>query len=646
MIDVLNISKRYGSKILFDEASARLDLKSRTALVGPNGAGKSTLVKMLLGLEDYDSGQIQRAKQMSLGHLSQDLPRFEAKTVLEETLRLDGRLEKLNLLKNDYEADFQKRDPTEDELAHYGRILSELENLDEYRLEARAKTILDGIGFAGEDIHKPLSALSGGWLMRVALARLLLMDPDLLLLDEPTNHLDLETLLWLENFLLKYQGALLLISHDTAFLNRMVNQVLEIDQRKLWTYTGNLDSYVQQKQIRLEQLQSQYEGQQAKIAEIKEFVARFGAKASKARQAQSRLKQLDRMDIIELAETRAKVRFRFPPTIASGKDVLGLSKVSLSYPGKKIFDSLDLMIPRSKRMAIVGVNGAGKSSLLKILAGAMEPSSGEIKLGHNVKVGYYAQHQVEALDLNKTVLEQLQAVSPESSIAQIRSIAGAFLFSGDSAEKKCKVLSGGEKARVALAGLLLTPINFLLLDEPTNHLDVESRGVLLEALEGFEGTLCLISHDRQFVSPLVDSVLEITPGPSGSKVEALIYDYEEYLERKMRELESKPIAPSSQQSSPQKKSTVSIAAVESPVARPKASPNQLRSWQRDREKVEQDISQLETRQAELSSLLADPATYADNSKFFPLMEEQTLIQQKLEEKMAKWESLVAQIESN
>lgn len=641
MLHLHGISKQYGSKVLFENAEGHLGYRSRVALIGPNGAGKSTLIKIILGQEAPDSGHVSRAGDLSIGHLAQEVPKFAGRTVLEEAMRLDGRREGLLTSKTEMEERFsrdEKAAADEALLERYGRILEELEHLDEYRLESRAKEILTGMGFKLTDLNRSLTEFSGGWLMRVALSRVLLMEPDLLLLDEPTNHLDLESLLWLESFLRDYRGALLLVSHDTEFLNRMVHEVLEIDQKKLWVYRGNLDAYRTQKEERLTILRAQYEGQQARIAEIESFVSRFGAKATKARQAQSRLKELDRMEKIELPEDRSSVRFRFPPAPHSGKEVVTLKRASMRFGEKTVFRDLDWVIPRGARVAIVGINGAGKTTLLRLLAGKLPATGGELKHGHEVKVGYYAQLQAESLDLQKTILQELEATAPEMPVARVRAIAGAFLFSGDAVEKKCAVLSGGEKARVALAKLLLSPSNFLLLDEPTNHLDVESRGVLLEALQDYEGTLCLVSHDRAFVSPLVDSVLEIQPSPAeaeGSKVIPLLGGYEDYLERKMSEIAA------------EKSKAQSVPKAEEPQAPKRTGPsnNQKQSWTRERDRLEAEISKLEARQADLNALFADPGTYEDKPRHLALAEEQRVLETSLGEKLARWEELCLLLDS-
>ncbi len=638
MISIQNVSKQYGAKVLFQGIQAQLGARSRVALIGPNGAGKSTLIRILLEKEEADEGRITRASHLSIGYLAQDLPRLGGRTVLTEVMRLDGRREELLETQRELEQALSDNPSDAESLERYGRILEEVGSLDEGRLEARAKQILSGIGFQERDFDRELHEFSGGWLMRVALARILLMEPDLLLLDEPTNHLDLESLLWLEEFLRRYRGALLMISHDRLFLNRLVDEVWELDQRTLLTYRGNLDAYQIQKAERLAVLQAQYQGQQAKIAEIESFVSRFGAKATKARQAQSRLKQLEKMELIELPDAKASIRFRFPPAPESGKEVMTLQDLGVSYGTRPIFKGVNWTLRRGARVAIVGVNGAGKTTLLKILSGKINPDQGQAKLGHGVKVGFYAQLQAESLNLQRTILQELEEVAPEMPVSQVRGIAGAFLFSGDQVEKKCGVLSGGEKARVALAKLLLSPSNFLILDEPTNHLDSDSKEILVEALKNYSGTLCVVSHDREFIGPLVDSVLELVPhskSDQGTQVIQLLGQYDDYLKKKQMEL----VAAESR--APQLV-THKIAEVVPEVKGP--SNNQKKSWEREKVKVETEIVDLERRQGELQQLLGDVATYADKNRSFQLIEEQKKVERSLSEKLSRWEELSLQLE--
>lgn len=639
MIHIQNISKQFGSKVLFENASVHLGHRSRAALVGPNGAGKSTLIKMIIGAESPDTGQISKANHLEIGYLPQDIPKMSGRSVLEEAMRMDGRRESLLQAKQEMEKAFVNEGSTAQSLERYGRIVEELESLDEYRLESRAQGILSGMGFKASDFSRSLSEFSGGWLMRVALSRILLLDPDLLLLDEPTNHLDLESILWLEEFLKRNRGALLMISHDTAFLNKIVTEVIEVDQKGLNRYSGNLDSYRIQREERLKVLRNQAAGQQAKAAELQAFVDRFGAKATKARQAQSRLKQLEKMEMIELPDEKATVRFRFPPAPHSGKDVVSVENASVRFGDKVIFRDLNWLIRKGTRTAIVGINGAGKTTLLKLLAKALEPSEGIVKLGHEVKVGYYSQMQAETLNFKNTISQELENTAPDMPIAQVRAIAGAFLFSGDDVLKRCEVLSGGEKARVALAKLLLSPSNFLILDEPTNHLDSESRAVLLSALQDYTGTLCLVSHDREFVGPLVDSILEIEPSSTGSRVIHSTLTYEEYLERKLKEA-SKALS-SSEAFTTKEKADKSLAG--SPAQphelRKEPSNNQKKSWQREKEKIESQISDLETLKNSLQQQMSDPTIYADKPRVLSLIQQQSETEAQLEKSYSRWEDL-------
>lgn len=636
MLHIQSLSKQFGPKTLFENADAFIGQRSRVGLIGPNGAGKSTLIKMIIGEEHPDEGQVARASHLAIGHLPQEIPKMSGRSVLEEAMRLDGRREQLIKAKTEYEEKFEVEASTQD-LERYGRLVEELEHLNEYSLESRAKAVLGGMGFKQTDFGRNLKEFSGGWLMRVALSRILIMDPDLLLLDEPTNHLDLESLLWLEEFLQRQRGAMLVISHDTGFLNRLVNEVIEIDQKKIWTYKGNLEAYAIQKEERLKVLRAQYAGQQSKIAEIEDFVSRFGAKATKARQAQSKLKQLEKMERIELPDERQTVKFRFPPVPHSGKEIVTVENASLSFGEKTLFKNLNWQIRKGTRTAIVGVNGAGKTTLLKMIAQVLGPTAGEVRLGHEVKVGYYSQMQAETLNMKNTIAQELEGVAPEMPIAQVRAIAGAFLFSGEAVQKRCGVLSGGEKARVALAKLLLSPSNFLVLDEPTNHLDVESRGVLLDALIDYEGTLCLVSHDREFVSPLVDTVLEIEPSVTGSEVRHLTSTYEDYLQRKMRE------ASNQLSGIDEPKAAVMAEAVSAPQLNKTPSTNQKRSWERELAKVEEKIGKLEKQKSEVEAQIADPEVYGDKEKIIKLLKQQSEISGQLEVSYEKWEELSASL---
>ncbi len=634
MLQIRELSKSFGSKTLFENATVSLGEKARVALIGPNGAGKSTLIKLILGQDHPDEGEIQKKRHIKIGHLAQELPKFEDRTILEEVMSLDGRREEILQQR----AELEKRletDASEDTLEAYATVLQEFEAFDEYRLPSRAAQILEGVGFQEKDFNRNLSQLSGGWLMRVALARVLLLQPDLLVLDEPTNHLDLESLIWLEEFLKTYPGSILLVSHDRAFQNRLVNRVWEIDQKQIFPYIGDLDAYVVQKEERLKVMLAARSGQEAKIAEMQSFVDRFGAKATKARQAQSRVKQIEKIaaQMIDLPENRDSVQFNFPSCPPSGKEVITTKGAAIQFGEKKIFSDFDWILQRGSRVAIVGVNGAGKTTLLKALTGNIPLSAGSIRLGHHVQVGYYSQLQAESLNLESTIFEELETTAPNLTLSQIRGIAGAFLFSGEAIYKKIKVLSGGEKARVALAKLLLLPNNFLLLDEPTNHLDVESRGVLLQALMNYEGTLCLVSHDRDFVAPLVDQLLEVDNG----KIIPLVLTYEEYLAKKVQETRDRMKSPSKSLASVSGK--LSEAETVQSTRSSKPSHNQIRSWEREFQKTETEIAKVEIRLSEINEKLSSTDFSADADALRKLIGEQTEHQRLLETKMARWEEL-------
>jgi len=639
MLHINGLSKHFGSKTLFQDAEAHLGDQDRVALIGPNGAGKSTLIKILLGQEHYDDGELLIPKQVRIGHLAQELPKFENRTVFEEVLRLDGRREEILALKADLENKLAG-DHTEADLKNYSRVLEELEGFDEYRLPSRAEQILEGVGFESKDFHRNLSELSGGWLMRVALARVLLLQPDLLILDEPTNHLDLESLLWLEEFLKSYPGALLIVSHDRTFLNKLIDRVWEIDQQRIHTYTGDLDAYVIQKEERLKVMEAQYAGQQQKIAEMRAFVERFGAKATKARQAQSRLKQIEKIEaqMIDLPEDRSTIGFRFPSCPPSGKEVITLKNAGVKFLSpegtpKVVFEKFDWILQRGSRVAIVGVNGAGKTTLLKTLSQTIPLSEGTFKLGHQVQIGYYSQLQAESLNLHHTILQELEIVAPQMEIAQVRAVAGAFLFTGDDVHKKIGVLSGGEKARVALAKLLLMPNNFLLLDEPTNHLDADSRAVLMNALVNYEGTLCLVSHDREFVAPLVDQLLEI----QDHRITPLVLNYEEYLAKKVQETRERLKRPKAPGAMLSNQATSGDSAPSN--APKKISNNQLRAWQKEFAQLENEIQKLDARQAEINARLSSEDFSANPALLRELIDEQSQNQLRLDQKLARWEEI-------
>ncbi|AUX45847.1 ABC transporter ATP-binding protein [Sorangium cellulosum] len=517
MIRLDSISKQHGKQILFLEASAAVNRGEKVGLVGPNGSGKTTIFRMITREETPDSGQVAIDRGVSIGYFSQDVGEMKGRSAVAETMDGAGPVSVVAAELRELEgalADPERMDEMESLIERFGQAQARYEELGGYALDAKAREILAGLGFSQEMMDGDVGNLSGGWKMRVALARILLMRPDALLLDEPTNHLDIESIIWLEGYLKQYAGALVMTSHDREFMNRIVTKILEIDGGELTTYTGDYDFYEQQRAIQEQQAEAQYERQQAMLAKEMRFIERFKAQAAKAAQVQSRVKKLEKIDKVEPPKRRKTIRFEFKPAPRSGDDVARLERVKKSYGGRPIYDGLDLLIRRRERWCVMGVNGAGKSTLLKLVAGASAPDAGAVSVGASVKLGYFAQHAMELLDPTRSVWESIVASFPQASIGSLRTLAGAFGFSGDDIDKPCRVLSGGEKARLVLAIMLYDPPNFLVLDEPTNHLDMATKEMLVEALSGFEGTMLFVSHDRRFLASLSNRVLELLPdGP-------------------------------------------------------------------------------------------------------------------------------------
>jgi len=514
MIRLDNVSKQVGHQILFIEASAALQKGEKIGLVGPNGAGKTTLFRMISGQELPDEGQVSVDRGISIGYFSQDVGEMSGRSAVAEVMDGAGPVSVVAAELRELEAamaDPDKGDEMDDIIARYGEVQHRFEELDGYALDGRAREALAGLGFSQEMMDGDVGTLSGGWKMRVALARILLMRPDVMLLDEPSNHLDLESLIWLEQFLRGYEGALLMTSHDREFINRIINKVVEIDGGQLTTYSGNYEFYEQQRALADKQQQAQFERQQAMLAKEIKFIERFKARASHAAQVQSRVKKLDKIERVEPPRRRQTVAFEFQPAPRSGEDVASLKSVHKGYGSRRIYDGLDFMIRRKERWCVMGVNGAGKSTLLKLVAGTTEPDDGAVTIGGSVKMGYFAQHAMDLLDGERTVFQSLEDAFPQAGQGSLRALAGCFGFSGDDVEKKCRVLSGGEKARLVMAKMLFDPPNFLVLDEPTNHLDLATKEMLINALSEFEGTMLFVSHDRHFLAALSNRVLELTP---------------------------------------------------------------------------------------------------------------------------------------
>jgi len=534
MISFSNINKQYGKQLIFVDASFQLNPGEKVGLVGPNGAGKTTLFRMVVGEEDPDEGEVSVPKKLTIGYFRQDVEEMSGRSVLDEAIAGSGRVGDLH---HELEAlQHAMGDPAEagemdNILTRFGEVQEEYEHLDGYALEAQAREVLHGLGFHDDQIDADVGALSGGWKMRVALARVLLGRPAVLLMDEPTNHLDIESIIWLEQFLRSFEGALLMTSHDREFMNRIVSKIAEIDAGEIITYSGNYDFYERERNIRETNQQAAFARQQAMLAKEQRFIDRFKTHAAKAAQVQSRIKALDKIDKIELPKKRQIVKFDFRIPPRSGDQVAVLEDLSKSYGTRTIYDGFSLTIRRGERWAVMGRNGAGKSTLLKMISGASAPDSGEVRLGASLKMGYFAQQSLDVLNPDLTVIEQLQNDFPHDGLGSLRSLAGAFQFSGDDVDKKIRALSGGEKSRLSMARMLYDPPNFLVLDEPTNHLDLATKEMLVEKLKDFEGTMIFVSHDRTFLRGLGSKVLELG-GESGTDRNPRVYPgtYNEYVE--------------------------------------------------------------------------------------------------------------------
>ncbi|MCU0248777.1 MAG: ATP-binding cassette domain-containing protein [Vicinamibacterales bacterium] len=535
MIAFSSVSKQYGRQLLFVEASFQLNPGEKVGLVGPNGSGKTTLFRMITGDEEPDEGEISVPKKLTIGYFRQDAEEMAGRSVLDEAIAGSGRAGSLHHELEDLQhamADPARAGDMDRILARFGEVQEEYDHLGGYALEAQAREVLHGLGFDDDRIDGDVGALSGGWKMRVAMARVLLGNPDVLLMDEPTNHLDIESIIWLEQFLKGRSGALLMTSHDREFMNRVASKIAEIDDGEITVYTGNYDFYERERGIRDANREAAYARQQAMLAKERRFIERFSAHAAKAAQVQSRVKALDKIEKIELPKKRRVVAFDFRQPARSGEQVAVLEGVSKAYGRHVVYDGLSMTVRRGERWCVMGRNGAGKTTLLRMVAGALAPDAGEIRLGASLKMGYFAQQALDLLDSGLTVAEQLERDFPRESIGTLRNLAGAFQFSGDDVEKKIRSLSGGEKTRLAMARMLLDPPNFLVLDEPTNHLDLATKEMLVEALRDFEGTMLFVSHDRMFLRGLSNRVLELG-GESGHDTHPHLYpgSYVEYVAR-------------------------------------------------------------------------------------------------------------------
>lgn len=537
MISMNNISMRFGAKVLFDEVSLRVAGKDRVSLVGSNGAGKSTMLKVIAGLIKPDDGEVAVSKHTTVGYLPQEGIEYTGKTLYEEVYSSAGDINAIQEEMRQIEKEMEEfQDTMSDEfmdlINEYGELQERFQMLDGFKIKSKIEKILIGLGFGEKDFDRETAEFSGGWQMRISLAKLLLNNPSILLLDEPTNHLDIESLIWVENYLKAYQGAIVMVSHDRSFLDNITERTVEISLGNVTEYSGNYSFYKSERELRKELLENQFNNQQSYLKQQEKFIERFRYKATKSRQVQSRIKLLDKLDLVELEDEEATVNFNFPPATHSGKISLEISHLIKSYDGVvNVLENIDLIISRGEKIAFVGVNGAGKSTLMRIIAG-IEKYEGEVKLGHLAEIKFYAQNQAEELDPAKTVLQTMEEAARGDVVKNLRSILGSFLFRGDDVFKKVGVLSGGEKSRLALAKMLIEPSNFLVFDEPTNHLDMKSKEVLMNALQKYEGTVVIVSHDREFIDGIVDKVIEV----KNKKIRTYFGNATDYLKAKEDEL--------------------------------------------------------------------------------------------------------------
>jgi ATP-binding cassette subfamily F protein 3 len=634
MLTISEVAKSYGGRTLFEDVSLQVNRGDRIGLVGPNGAGKSTLFSLILQEESPDSGTISLQRNVTLGFLPQESAPAGDETVLELATAITPEIQKLQQQLKAWEAEHPKDiDPHDD-------IHSRFDELGGYQLESKAKQILAGLAFREKDFHRPAREMSGGWVMRAHLARLLVQEPDLLMLDEPTNHLDLEALLWFQEHLKQYAGAILMISHDREFLNQLVDSIVEIRSSQLFRYRGNYEDYLAQRAAQEAQQLAAYKNQQREIASLQEFADRFRAKASKASQAQSKLKQIERMEKIEApVNTDKKIHFNFPQPQRSGLKVIKLENIHHAYGANVVYQGIDYQAERGQRTVLVGPNGAGKSTLLKILAGALQFQSGTRELGHNVKAGYYSQYRVEMLQPHRTVLEEALDTPERITEQFVRTVLGCFLFRGDDVFKKVAVLSGGEKSRLALVKLLLDPPNLLLMDEPTTHLDMPSIDALLEALKQFAGTLIFISHDVYFIRSLANHVIHVNAG----RLTHYSGDYQYYLDKTRATSARAALTAGAKPEAPRAQPVEKSSAKTKEQKRLEAEQRQARSGARKEQQqrvasLEKEIASLESKQTELTAELEKPETYQQPGRAMQINRELVHVQERLAEIAPQWEA--------
>jgi ATP-binding cassette subfamily F protein 3 len=649
MITLSHVQKQFGSKILFKDCSLQIGVRDRVGLIGPNGSGKTTLFRMLMGEEPNDGGEILTAKGVKMGYLPQEVISLRGNGILDEVLRgafgITSLQDKMKILEEELST---IEDPKDQErlTREYGKLQERYTLLGGYGLEAEAKRILHGLGFQERDFQRLTDELSGGWLMRIALAKILLQSPDLLLLDEPTNHLDLESLVWLEGFLVNYPGAIVIVSHDRIFLNHLVNRIAEIEGQKIDLYYGDYDHYLEEKKSRKRVLEAARTTQQKKIEQTERFIERFRYKNTKARQVQSRIKMLERLERVELQGEKREIRFHFAVPKRSGHKVVEVKNLHKSYGELKVYQGIDLMLFRGDKAALVGPNGAGKSTLLRILAGVLDFEKGEVALGKDVTRAYFAQHQYDLLNPEHSLLEEVLSIATDETQTQLRTLLGTFLFSGEEIEKKVSVLSGGEKSRLVLAKMLLKPANLLLLDEPTSHLDIPSRNVLEMALQHFQGTICFITHDRHLINRISNKVIEVDRGKlnlfPGN------YDYYLYKKRQIQEeaqKEREANSPDEVILNPARKTPYYLKMERKKEAYQRdQSRRQIQSVEKKLEEIEKSLEEATQQLDQLNQRLSDSTLYLNQRETYETLQAHKRSQTRVRELSEQWESLALELE--